>query len=171
MERLCFFLRSFLIDKLWRPDEQVDRAPIIGKLRRKSKKAAPPRSERTAESYLRSPSQKKTQKKELPSFRLNLKKLPRTLSHGRRGVILHDFPLFPPSAAQKSVFRKDTFPKRHPATAFRALPTGRRRAFSETLMLQALPKSPKQKKNPRNFFSGCFSPAVAVEHRMEDPFP
>ena len=40
MERLCFFLRSFLIDKLWRPDEQVHRAPIIAKLRRKSKKVS-----------------------------------------------------------------------------------------------------------------------------------
>ena len=35
-----FFLRSFLIDKLWRPDEQVDKALTIGKLRRKNKKDA-----------------------------------------------------------------------------------------------------------------------------------
>ena len=38
LERQCFFLRSFLIDKLWRPDEQVDRTPIIGKVHRKNKK-------------------------------------------------------------------------------------------------------------------------------------
>lgn len=159
MERLCFFLRSFLIDKLWRPDEQVDRAPIIGKLRRKSKKAAPLRPDRTAEPYLRSPSQEK-HKKKLLSFCLNLKKLPQTHSHGRCCVILHDFRLFPPCAVQKSLSRKDTFPKRPPTTAFRHSAAWRSGAFGRSLSSRkpCPGKARGEKMNTENLFYCLFLP-------------